>query len=132
MVVLKSLQQKQGKGGGWLFPLLRCLKFAPLLTMVVYLVTLLISSSGHYFDDNPTAGDHDYSAGLLTPSSTIRLQLRGVEEPVTTSINTPRDKQPWRSSHSAVLAMATNYDMKTYQTFIGSIRATGYTMGISY
>lgn len=32
----------------------------------------------------------------------------------------------WRSSHSAVLAMATNMGLTEYQTFVGSLRATGY------
>lgn len=120
MVILKTRRQEQGKGG--LYLLLQCLKVVPLLAMVVYLVVLLFRN----LDDNPT---HSSSSSSTTST---RLQLRGEpgEEPdVTSTINTPLDdkQEPnWRSSHSAVLAMATNYDMETYQTFIGSLRATGY------
>ncbi|KAL3763446.1 hypothetical protein ACHAW5_010236 [Stephanodiscus triporus] len=35
-------------------------------------------------------------------------------------------QRPWRSSHSAVLAMATNLNLNDYQIFVGSLRATGY------
>ena len=42
---------------------------------------------------------------------------------------------PWRSSHSAVLALATNMRLDEYRTFVGSLRATGYSgrivLGIS-
>jgi hypothetical protein len=35
-------------------------------------------------------------------------------------------QRPWRSSHSAVLAMATNLNQNDYEIFVGSLRATGY------
>jgi len=42
---------------------------------------------------------------------------------------------PWRSSHSAVLAVATNMHLDEYRIFVGSLRATGYSgriiLGIS-
>ena len=47
----------------------------------------------------------------------------------------PGRQRPWDSSKSAVLAMATNMDLHQYQTFVGSLRATGYSghiiLGIS-
>jgi hypothetical protein len=46
------------------------------------------------------------------------------------------DALPWDSSRCAVLAMATNMGLGEYQTFVGSLRATGYSgrivLGISH
>jgi hypothetical protein len=77
---------------------------------------------------------------LIALSLTARLTeygkgLAGGDAPPSTNDAAARGPAPWRSSHSAVLAMATNMYQGEYQIFVGSLRATGYSghiiLGIS-
>jgi hypothetical protein len=54
-------------------------------------------------------------------------RLVGVDAPWAEANDATRGAAPWQSSHSAVLAMATNMGMDLFQIFVGSLRATGYS-----
>lgn len=71
---------------------------------------------------------------LIALLLTVRLdgygkRLVGVDAPWAegSTNDATRGAAPWRSSHSAVLAMATIMGMDAFQTFLGSLRATGYS-----
>lgn len=95
--------------------MMRCFLIAPLLMMVA---TILFVYNGLKF--LPLVGENvgGDAPRLVDVISSVLFPL--AKESSTSGAQ-------WRSSHSAVLAMATNMGMLEYYNFVGSLRATGYS-----
>lgn len=95
--------------------MMRCFLIAPLLMMVA---TIAFVYNGLKF--LPLVGENvgGDAPRLVDVISSVLFPL--AKESSTSGAQ-------WRSSHSAVLAMATNMGMLEYYNFVGSLRATGYS-----